>query len=324
MTFHWILGCALVCLQYVATAAGLSAYDQQLPVTHVTCAEIPNDSADSIRITTMLEAVQTLPAGKDKLLFLAKGFQGTPYKAGTLETFPFEHLVVHTSEVDCTTFVEYVLALYRTHLILDARRHENRSTSLDVLLHRQLLYTKGLPPYTIFKQLLQYIRYRSGKLQGYTSRLHYFSEWIVDNERKLLIREVTKESPYAVRKVDLNFMSQHASLYPFLANDSTAVSQMKNIESLWMGFQQPYIPKEKLNQGKDILKIKDGDILTLVTNIKGLDVVHVGFACWIQDQLHLLHASSAKKHVLLDPVPLYQYSKNKKTHIGIRAIRVLR
>ena len=71
------------------------------------------------------------------------------------------------------------------------------------------------------------------------------------------------------------------------------------------------------------MKIKDGDILAITTNIKGLDVVHVGFAFWKSGKLHLLHASSIAKKVIEDPQSLYDYSKNKKAHTGVRAMRVV-
>ena len=263
-----------------------------------------DEFSDSIKITDLLKGVDTLAANQSKILFLAKGFQGTPYQGGTLETFPFERLVVRTDSVDCTTFVEYVLAMYLTD---QQRKQVNEG-------EKQL--------YAQFKKNLQTIRYRGGELHGYTSRLHYFSEWILDNERKGIVQEVTKSSPYAVRKFDLNFMSTHASLYPMLANADN-LSAMKTIERGWYGYQMAYIPKEKLSAGKEVLDIRDGDILTLATNISGLDVVHVGFACWLDGQLHLLHASSARKRVLLDPHTLYTYSKTNKSHLGIRVIRVL-
>lgn len=264
---------------------------------------LTNDSSDSIRVTNLLKELQTLPNDQNKILFIANKFQGTPYQGGTLETFPVERLVVRTDSVDCTTFVEYVLAVY----VAGEMIHDSADTE----------------GYARFKQALENIRYRHGKLNGYVSRLHYFSDWIADNERKGIVREVTKESPYAIRKVDLNFMSNHVSAYPYLANDSLAVQQMKAVEAHWYGYEMPYISKENLNKDSKILKILDGDILTLVTNIKGLDVVHVGYACWVDGKLHLLHASSAKKKVILDPLPLFDYSKNKKIHIGIRAIRVI-
>lgn len=274
------------------------------------------DHSDSVRVEKWLKEADLSSDEQNKILLFAKGFLGTPYAGGTLETFPFERLVVRMDSVDCTTFAEYVLALTVTDYLL----HSDADSHLNRCLRAVSASSKN--PYQVFKKALQTIRYRDGQLNGYTSRLHYFSDWIADNERKGLVREVTKESPYAIRSVDLNFMSEHASLYPFLAKDTLAVGRMRAIEANWSHFQMPYIPKEKLNEGVDVLKIKDGDILTLVTNINGLDVVHVGLACWMKGELHLLHASSAKKRVLLDPISLYQYTKNKKSQIGIRVIRI--
>lgn len=258
--------------------------------------------ADSLRVCGMLQRASSLPADSTIILAYARGFQGTPYLGGTLETFPFEHLVVRTDSVDCTTFVEYVLAMALTNA---AQPKVDRTT------------------YTRFKHHLQLIRYRGGNIAGYTSRLHYFTDWIYDNQKKGIVREVTQSSPHAIRTVDLNFMTTHASLYPYLKADTSLLHQMRRLEQPWTGYHMPYIPKERLNEGRETLQIQDGDILTLVTNTRGLDVVHVGFACWINNQLHLLHASSAKEKVLLDPLTLYQYCKNKKSQLGIRVIRPL-
>ena len=253
---------------------------------------------DSIRVMNLLKGASSLSADQNKILYFAKGFQGTPYAGGTLEAFPSERLVVRTDSVDCTTFVEYVLALVQTE----------RSDA---------------PTYAAFKHSLQQLRYRQGELDGYVSRLHYFSDWISDNESKGLVKEVTTESPYAFREVSLSFMSTHASLYPMLASNAETLAELVKVESRWMNYRMPYIPKNRLGEGKDSLKVADGDILVLATNIKGLDVVHVGFACWIDGKLHLLHASSGKKKVILDPTPLVDYSRNIRSHIGIRVLRIL-
>ena len=81
--------------------------------------------------------------------------------------------------------------------------------------------------------------------------------------------------------------------------------------------------KKNTNLSPEELKIKDGDILAMVTNIKGLDIVHVGFAFWKDNQLHLLHASSVAKKVIEDPQTQYESSKKTKAHIGVRAIRFI-
>lgn len=277
--------------------------------------KIEEVSSDSIRVTSFLNGAPSFTDNQHRVLYFAKCFLGVPYAGGTLETFPDEHLVVRTDSVDCTTFVEYVTAL----ALSDEIRHAGLSTVPKAFVK----CADELQPYTLFKSVLKTIRYRKGVIEGYPSRLHYFSDWIDDNERKGLVKEVTEDSPFVSLTKDLNFMSSHASLYPFLANDASALRQIQQVEERFQNYTMTYIPKEKLELGNDSLHIQDGDILTLVTNIKGLDVVHVGFACWKGKHLHLLHASSAKKEVLIDPITLYNYSKTKKAHIGIRVVRIL-
>lgn len=76
--------------------------------------------------------------------------------------------------------------------------------------------------------------------------------------------------------------------------------QMIEIEKKWKNVPVSYIPKTSLNVSSEELDIKNGDIIAITTNIKGLDVVHTGFACWVDGKLHLLHASSVMKKVILD------------------------
>ena len=91
-------------------------------------------------------------------------------------------------------------------------------------------------------------------------------------------------------------------------------AQMIEIERKWKNVPVSYIPKTSLNVSSEELNIKNGDIIAITTNIKGLDVVHTGFACWVDGKLHLLHASSVMKKVILDSQTLFEYSKNKKAH----------
>ena len=116
-------------------------------------------------------------------------------------------------------------------------------------------------------------------------------------------------------------MTTHVDSYLPMKKDASLVAEMASQEKEWQGVVVSYIPKEKLNLSSDELKIKDGDILAMVTNIKGLDIVHVGFAFWKEGKLHLLHASSSAKKVIEDPQTQYESSGKTKAHIGLRAIR---
>ena len=251
---------------------------------------------DSVRVEHLLKEALSLPDDSCRTLHFARRLMGTPYVSGTLDTLNEEQLVVHLDKVDCTTLVETVLAL----------------TIAD---------KEGKRSFCGFKDALKSIRYRRGELNGYASRLHYFSDWIKDNERKGLIKEYTSNLPnIRKRLLSLDFMTTHVSSYPQLKDNPSMVEAMKKVESAWQGVEIAYLPKEYLNLSSDELPIKNGDILAITTNIKGLDVVHVGFACWMGGKLHLLHASSNAMKVILDELSLYDYSKNKKAHTGVRAI----
>ncbi|WP_300765049.1 N-acetylmuramoyl-L-alanine amidase-like domain-containing protein [uncultured Bacteroides sp.] len=236
-------------------------------------------------------------SGAERLLFFANSMKGIPYQGGTLDRSSNETLVVRTDSLDCTTFVENVLALY-------------------------LASAKQNPEYRDYIESLTRIRYRDGKIHGYTSRLHYFSDWVEDNQNKGILKELTTHFEHETIACPLNYMTEHSHLYKQLKDNDSLLSVMRHIEQRWSEYEMPYVPKKLLDLSASEIKIKDGDILALTTSIDGLDVVHLGFAIWIDDSLHLLHASSLQKKVILDDVPLYDYLKGKSKHTGIRVIRV--
>ena len=255
------------------------------------------DEQDRASIEKWLQEAVSLPKDSCRTLHFAKKMLGVPYVAGTLDGNEEEQLVVLVDSLDCTTFVETVLAF----CIADKR---------------------GERDYEGFKKALTQIRYRDGILNGYTSRLHYFSDWICNNEQMGFVKECTSETACSQPKeLWLDFMTTHVDSYLPMKKNPELVKEMASHEKNWQGTVVSYIPKEKLNLPPEGLKIKDGDVLALVTNIKGLDVVHVGFAFWKDNQLHLLHASSSAKKVIEDPKTQYESSKNTKAHIGLRAIR---
>lgn len=254
---------------------------------------------DSIKVECLLQEATRLPADSSRTLFFAQKLVGIPYVANTLDATDEEILVVHLDKADCTTFVETVLALSLTD------KEEKKD-------------------FSSFKQALQRIRYRDGCLDGYASRLHYFSDWIKNNECKAIVRERTKDfMTSTVQMLQLSFMSTHPNSYPQLRNNPGLTACIAEIEKKWKNVSVSYIPKAGLNASSKELGIKNGDILAITTNIKGLDIVHTGFAIWIGDKVHLLHASSIKKQVILDPEPLFDYSKNKKAHTGVRVVSFL-
>ena len=270
-----------------------------LVVALVNTATVFSSKADFLRIDSLLNASseRSYKTNSERLLFFAKSFIGTPYKGGALDSGRNETLIVRIDSLDCTTYVETVLALYLSSF-------------------------KDNPGYDDFSESLRYIRYRGGVIDGYASRLHYFSDWASDNEKKGILREVTQEGEHDVRICSLNYMTTHSDLYRQLKDNDSLVSEISKVEKSWIDYKMPYIPKNVLNSSKDDSPVEDGDIMALTTNVSGLDVLHLGFALWIDGRLHLLHASSLHGKVIIDTSTIFDYLKNRNKHTGIRVLRV--
>jgi ribosomal protein S15P/S13E len=228
------------------------------------------------------------------LLEIGQSFLGAPYRSGTVKTKGAEHLVVNLREFDCFTFVENVVAL--------AMHLKSRKKSFKA-----------------FRNLLQKIRYRQGRLHGYSSRLHYFSDWIYDNQKKGMIRDVTEEmGGRPLRKV-LTFMTTHPELYPPLKN-RVVLRRMESVERTISKRTLSFIPKNSLRRIED--RIYDGDLIAITTNREGLDVQHVGFAARVKNRIHLLHASSIEGKVVLSQKTLHRYLMQSRARTGIMVARI--
>ena len=230
------------------------------------------------------------------ILNVAKSFLDVPYVAGTLEVEGEERLVVNTDSLDCTTFVELSVA-------------------------RWLALDDG----AAFEHQVQALRYRDGVVDGYLSRLHYFTDWVAENERRGVWHELRGDDGSSVWRYDtltLSFMSSHVQSYPYLKAHVWAVDSMRAIEKRYAQYPVSYIDKAYLDLSPRELPIRTGDILALVTSIDGLDVTHLGFAVWRGDKLHLMHASMTHKKVVIDERTLYDYLQSRKSCPGVRVVRL--
>ncbi len=256
---------------------------------------------DSVEIERWLSEAPSGKTPNELTLYFANKMIGRPYVAHTLERSDSECLIINMKELDCTTLVENSAAMAIT-----AKQGKKR--------------------FSDYCDVLRSLRYRNGEITDYSSRLHYFSEWIKYNEEKGLVEDIGKKGAYpfiAKQIIKADFMSTNPQYYKQLKNDTAMVAKIKEAEMRISGTAVNYIPKSLLNNGKDLLgDIKDGDIIALITNKKGLEISHVGIAVWKNGKLHLLNASSLKHKVILDTQTLYEYQKTRKSQLGIRVIRV--
>lgn len=255
-----------------------------------------NEESDTARITSILVDACKIKNPQERVAHIGKLFIGVPYVAHTLEHDP-EVLTINIDELDCTTFVETVMALTYT-------AGENRTSWHDFIYN------------------LERIRYRNGEIDGYPSRLHYISNWIVDNGHRGNFNEVTNIFPkYNYIERSISFMTENRDKYKAL-EDSANFQKMRNVELGYANHRFPYIKTMDLNRKEVKDALKSGDIIALVTNMKNLDVTHMGIVIKQNGEPYLLHASSSNKAVEITKIPLYDFMKRNRSLIGIRVLRM--
>lgn len=254
---------------------------------------------DTTKINSLLmEGIQSgLTDANELVCFYAHKLEGTPYVAHTLEG-ETEMLTINIDELDCTTFVETLYALVKTTI-------NGRYSWRDYAHH------------------LEDLRYRHGDMGDYSTRLHYMSDWIIDNSSRGNIEDVTGEIScvrYKVKTID--YMSTHRDSYPSLKDDEI-FEKVKNVEVGYRNHRFPYIKKENLNSDAVKKVVKRGDFVGLVTRMEGLDLSHLGIV--EKDErgnLVLLDASSIGKKVMLEPVDMKTMLMKRKSNEGVRFFRI--
>lgn len=243
-----------------------------------------------------------LPMG-ESMVRIGLTFIGTPYVPGTLEVAGEEGVVVNLLELDCVTFVENVLAIARFIRLAGPEILESESRMRER-----------------YRGLLAEIRYRGGRVEGYASRLHYFSDWIRDNESRGLVREITQELGGEMDPEAIDYMSQHAEAYRQLM-DPFNLRAIRDIEFTLSGLPRYQIPEEAI--ALRISQVQDGDIIAITSAEAGLDVAHTGLAYWQGGELYLLHAPSVGSDVEVSGLSLASRVWESEAQDGIRVVRPL-
>ncbi len=198
--------------------------------------------------------------------------------------------------MDCTTFLENTLTLSRC---VKAKKNS----------------------FEDYLKELTFIRYRDGKIDDYPSRLHYFSDWIYNNTQKGIVKDVSKEIGGKPIKFNVFFMSKNPDKYKHLTESPEFVPIIAKQERAINKRKYYYIPKEKVEKIES--KIHNGDLIAITTNLKGLDIGHVGIAVKEDDgRIHFLHAPLAGSKVQISEKPLPEYLAAIKKHTGIIVLRV--
>lgn len=221
-------------------------------------------------------------------------FLGDPYKAHTLEVGNEEKIVVNLHAFDCTTFLESTIALTMTI-------KDNYGNFTDFVRH------------------LERLRYRDGELNGYLSRLHYFSDWIYDNQELNIINDITARLNGQAYSFQVNFMSKHPNYYKRLSGDGM-IQLIKKQEKSISSRNYAIIPENNIHNAMN--KMQTGDIVGFVTSKKGLDIAHVGLITKSGEQAYFMHASTDAGEVVESKKNLMEYVKAIGHMTGIVVARI--
>ncbi len=260
----------------------------ETPVSSLICIAQENDSLAFLEKQKAALAASTLSA---KTLAVARTFLGTPYVHGCLDCTSDECLIINLEQLDCWTFVESSLAI--------------------------ALAEPG--NYQSYKDHLRELRYWGGQVRGYGSRIHYFSGWILQNEKRGLLDDLTQSLggiPYTKK---ISYISDRPAKYPKI-NDPQNLHDMQIAERRINAHQWFYIPQNRVAAMEHLLQ--EGDIISLTAWKPTLDIAHQGFAVKVNGRIHLMHASSLGKKVIVSKQPLPEYLNAQIGQTGIMVARL--
>jgi hypothetical protein len=247
-------------------------------------------------------AVSAHLAGKpigDVIVEIGKSFIGTDYVGHVLEDDGPEKLVVNLRALDCVTFYENCTTLARC-------------------------VKMGKTTFDDYKAQLQFLRYRDGKIDGYTSRLHYTTDYWFNGEQKGILKVVTRdifgEKNVAEIQRPINFMTAHRDIYKQIATNDELFAVIKSQEDAINKRTDYFMPKGNLHQFEDA--VQNGDLLGITTNVPGMDIAHTGVAVKKDGRLYFMHAPITGSKVQITGVPMHDYLARNSKQTGIIVARV--
>ena len=246
----------------------------------------------------------TLPIG-ERTATVGRAMVGTRYKNYTLEIDNrIEAPSVNFNALDCWTFFEIALGFAR---MLD---EPQENWTPERLLH-----------------YIELDRYRGGRCTGaYLSRLHYLEDWLVDNDRRGLVQDLTRSLggvsvPHSAREMTVGW--RH---YRYLANDRSLLGPLRQMEARVSSRPLYMVPKGRVAAIEG--KLRSGDVVGIVSRDgrRMFSTSHVGLALRAADgSLHFMHASAPRNYgrVVIDS-RLSSYLYRYGSHAGILVARPVR
>src|SRR5881398_2087322 len=256
-----------ILIPFVLICSGAAAMESRLPFSTVFKGQ---DQFNRLVAKAKSGNWQALPIG-ERTAVVGQALVGTRYKHFTLEIDNrIESPSANFQGVDCWTFFEIALGFAR------------------MLNEPESNWTP--------ERLLHYIeldRYRGGECTGeYLSRLHYLEDWLYDNNRRGLVKDMTRSlggvsMPHAAREMTIGW--RH---YRYLSANKALLGPLGEMENEVSRRPLIMIPKSRVPNVEG--KLQSGDIIGIISRDGRLfSTSHVGLALRGSDGvLHFMHASA--------------------------------
>lgn len=203
----------------------------------------------TLEVKRLLKAFHDLNESGMRLERISAHLLESPYVSNPLGGGPDEResLVIRFDGFDCVTYVETVLALK------DARTAD------------------------AFSEALRRMRYAGGKV-AWHSRNHYMLDWIKNNQRRGIVKNITTGARTTTR--------------------TRRLSLIKELRAKTLTFR--VFPKQA--QARIRRLVESGDIALFASTRRDLDVFHMGFIIKRGDEVWLRHASRTAGRVIDQPL----------------------
>lgn len=227
---------------------------------------------------------------------LLREFEGVPYGGGS-QGCPQAHTLVNVRQMDCMTFVENFWAIAFTRHLVSQMKEQPGDDEL----------------FAIYIQNLNAIRYYEGKNIRNEDRIQYLTSGFIQLEKAGVLQPVGKGTGKSLQK-PIHYVSTNKAKFggfsdwPFIRAREQEMS----------AYEYVFFPKSGIAQYAPIAR--DGDLVGLVTTVPGLDVSHCGVITLKEGKVHMTHASSVKKQLVVAQ-NLEDYLASRSTISGIVVYR---
>lgn len=239
---------------------------------------------DTLKVSRILGALD----GKDKefgtrIVAAAKELEGTSW-AESPDNDSIGTIVIDLHGFDRLDFANIVLALAKTSL-------------------------EKVPRVSEFERHLESVSRRKGEDNGFSSKLFYGADWVVDNVYRGNIKEMTEYlGGGGVKTKTLDYLTRHRDEYPALKN-ADVYDKVRMMEMGYRSHRIPHIKKQtSSNKGLHEL-MKDGDIIMMLSPEMDYDVYDVCFVEMREGEPYLIHISHENGKVVSDPYPMSRLFK---------------